>query len=212
MDVIGRKDRAAVCSSNPVEPLDPGGVISAIKPARRDMAERRQCFAQPLELGFENIEIVGWPGNEGDVFCICRDVGQAELAFAFLGTHLAQAQQPRQPAVAITIDGISKQARRPSTLLRTGPSTSLRTGFGEIEPAADQRLQPRLFARAVHSHHASEGVAVGDSDRIHAKFERAEHKLDRVRCSAEKRKRRSDAEFDISRAFDRRRRHVLAPH
>ena len=39
MDVVGRKDRAAVLLRQPVEPLDPRIVVAAIEPARRDMAK-----------------------------------------------------------------------------------------------------------------------------------------------------------------------------
>ena len=39
MDVVGCKNGAAVHPRDPVEPLDPRGVVAAIKPARGDMAK-----------------------------------------------------------------------------------------------------------------------------------------------------------------------------
>ena len=97
------------------------------------------------------------------------DVGEADFALAFFGAHLAEAEQPRQPAIAVAIDGISEQARR----------------IGEVEPAADQRLQPRTLAGAVHPDDAGERVAVGDPDRVIAELERGQRQLDRVRCAAQ---------------------------
>ena len=125
------------------------------------------------------------------------DIGQRQLAFAFLRPHLAQAEQPRQPAIAVAVDRISEQARR----------------VGQVEPAADQRLQPRALARAVHPHDAGERVAVGDADRVHAELERRQHQLDRVRRAAQEREGRASRQArQKATRGDRRGRHVVGPH
>ena len=130
-----------------------------------------------------------------------RDVGKAQLALAFLRPHLAEAEQPRQPAIAVAVDRISEQARR----------------IGQVEPAADQRPQPRARAGAVHPHHAGQRVAVGDADRVMPSCKRRQHQLDRVRRSAQEGERRADAKLDIRRrrrsaaAACRSRPHQLQP-
>ena len=111
-----------------------------------------------------------------------RDVVEAQLAFAFLGAHLAEAEQPRQPPIAVAVDRVE------------------RAGYGrigEIEPAADQRLHPDVRARAVHPHHAGQRVAVGDADRIIAEQQRRGDQLDRVRRAAQEGEGRGDAKLDI---------------
>ena len=114
------------------------------------------------------------------------DIGEAQLALALLRPHLAQAQQPRQPAIAVAVLRVSEQARR----------------IGQIEPAADQRLQPRLLRRAVHPHHPGQRVAVGDADRVHAELERRQHQLDRVRRAAQEGERAGHAKLDERRRRD----------
>ena len=147
------------------------------------------------------------------------DVLQRELAFALLGAHLAEAEQPRQPAIAVTVDRISEQAnvtcldfaRHERLSLPVRPERSRGT-FNQIEPAADQRLQARGLARTVHPHHASERVAVGDPEAIHAELERARHQFDRIRHPPQEGKRRGEPKLDERRTLDRGRRHVRAPH
>ena len=61
------------------------------------------------------------------------DVGQGQLALAFLGAHLAEAEQPRQPAIALAVDRIGEQAdgasarssRQPISGLMPAPSQAL---------------------------------------------------------------------------------------
>ena len=196
MDVVGRNDRAAIRPRQPVETLDPCLVAAAIKVGSRDVAKRGNGLAKPRQLGFEGIEIVTGPGDEGDAFTMLRDVLQHQLALALGRAHLAAAQQPRQSAIAVAVTGISEQRRR----------------IAKIEPAADQRLQPRFPGGAVQAHHAGQRVAVGDPEAIHAELERPKHQLDRVRGAAQEGERRSDAQLDVGRRLARRRRHVAAAH
>ena len=116
------------------------------------MAQRRQGFAQPRQFALEGVEIVARPGDEGDALGMRRDIGQRQLALALVGAHLAQAEQPRQPAIAVAVDRVGEQARR----------------VLKVEPAADQRPQPGALGGAVHPDHAGQRVAVGDADRVHA--------------------------------------------
>ena len=39
-----------------------------------------------------------------------RDILQGQLALALFGPHLAEAEQPRQAAIAVAVDGVGKQA------------------------------------------------------------------------------------------------------
>ena len=196
MDIVGGEDRAAVRARQPIQPLDPRRVVAAIKPARRGMAERRQCVAKPRQLGLEGVEIFVRPGDEGDAVGMLGDIAQRQFAFAFLGAHLAEAQEPRQAPVALAVDRVSEQARR----------------VGKVEAATDQRLEPRALAGAVHADDAGERVAVGDADPIHPQLERAQHQLDRVRRAAQEGEWRGDAKLDERRAGHRRRRHLAAAH
>ncbi len=77
MDVIGSEDRAAVCAGDPVEPLDPRIVVASVVPACRDVAERWNGVTKPWKLGFENVEIVLRPGNEGNAFRMPGNVREA---------------------------------------------------------------------------------------------------------------------------------------
>ena len=124
------------------------------------------------------------------------DVVQRQLAFALFGAHLAQAEQPRQPAIAVAVDRVSEQARR----------------IGQVEPAADQRLNPApLHALCMRTTPASvlrSATPIASMPSASA----VQHQLDRVRRPAQEGKGRRDAKLDIRRALDRRRRHVRAPH
>jgi len=108
---------------------------------------------------------------------------EAELAFAFLGTHLAEAQQPRQPAIAVAVDRISEKARR----------------IGKIEPTADQRPDPGASAGAVHPDDAGQRVAIGDADGVIAERQCRHHQLDCVRRAAQEGEWRRDTKLDICR-------------
>ncbi len=103
MDVVGRQDGAAMRSRQPVEPLDPRIVAAAIKPARRDVAERRQCFLQPRQFALERVEILAGPGDERNALGMAGDVLQRQVAFALFRPHLAEAEQPRQPAITVAV-------------------------------------------------------------------------------------------------------------
>ena len=92
MDIVGRQDGAAIGASDPVQPFDPGSVAAAIKPGRRDVTERWNGVTKPWKLGFERIEIVRRPGDEGDAVAMRGDVVEAQLAFTLVRAHLAEAQ------------------------------------------------------------------------------------------------------------------------
>src|SRR5689334_18982132 len=102
MNIVDRKDRAAVLARKAIEPLDPGIIVAAIKPARRDMAKRRQGIFETRQI--ERIEVVAGPGDEGYAVGVGRYVAQRQLALAFLGAHLAEAQEARQPAITLAVD------------------------------------------------------------------------------------------------------------
>ena len=147
--------------------------------------------AEPWQLGREIVEIISGQAMKAMPSACAATSAQRQLAFAFLRAHLAEAEQARQPAIALAVDRIGEQARR----------------VGQIEPAADQRLSaPRLCRRCASA--PLRPACCGRRSRSHPCRARApQHQLDRVRRPAQEGERRGDAELDISGA---RRRHVLA--
>ena len=105
MNVVGGEDHAAVPLGDPIEPLDPARIVTAIKPARRDMTKGSQCVAQSGQFLFKDIEIAVRPRNEGDAFPMRRDFGESQFTFALLGAHLTETEQPREAAIPIATTG-----------------------------------------------------------------------------------------------------------
>ena len=80
----------------PVEPLDPRQIVAAIEMRRRDMPQSTASASRSRrQFRFERVEILARPGDEGDALGMQRDFGQAEVAFALVGAHLAQADSIR---------------------------------------------------------------------------------------------------------------------
>ena len=196
MNVVGGEDGAPMLACQPVEPLDPGIVVAPVKPARRDddaMTSRRRVTAAALSKSEKSS-----PGQAMKAMpseCAATSL-ERQLALAFLGAHLAQAEQPGQPSIAVAIDRISEQARR----------------IGRVEPAADQRPDPRAAAGAVHAHHARPACS---GRRSRSRHNRAEVRSGPARSRPTRRagrKWRADAQLDIRRRHRRRRRRVAGPN
>jgi hypothetical protein len=77
------------------------------------------------------------------------DIVEKERARAFLGAHLAQREQPGKTAVSFAV---ARQAQQARAVL-------------QIEPCADDELEPHLLGRDVRTHDAGKRVAVGDGER-----------------------------------------------
>ena len=124
-----------------------------------------------------------------------RDVLQRQFARAFVRAHLAEAEQPRQPAISVAVDRVSEQRR----------------GIGQIEAAADHGRGSRvLHALCIRTTPASVLRSAMPMGQCPARARAGSAR--RVRRPAQKRERRSETEFDERRALDRRWRHVRPPH
>ena len=112
MDVVGGEDGPANRARQPVEPLDPRQIVAAVKVGGGDVAQLRQRRADRRQLRLERVNVLARPGDEGDALPMLRDVRQGQLALALDRPPLPQAEQPRQPGIAFTVDGVGEEFDR----------------------------------------------------------------------------------------------------
>ena len=185
--VVGGEDRQAMRLGHAVQSLDPRQIVAAIKMRRRDMAHPGKRRGQSGQCRLERTQILLGHGNERDVCRVERDFGQQQIALALGRSHLAQAEHPRQAAIAFAVDRVGQQRRR----------------IDRIDPAPDQRPHPRALGCAVQPHHSGQRVAVGDSDRVHPLLKPGQHQLDRIRRPAQEREWRRQPKLDERGAWQR---------
>ena len=175
-------------SRQPVEPLDPRQIVAAIEMRRGDMAQRRQSVLQPRQIGGEGVQVLARPGDEGDALRMVRDFGQRQVALALVGAHLAEAQQPRQPAIAVAVD----RGRRAGSARPSGRAGS-RSAAASPAPLAAlwMRTTPASVLRS-----ATPIASMPSSCACH-------HQFDRVRRAAQEAERRRHAQLDERRRRDR---------
>ncbi len=119
MDIIGGEDRAALGPRDPVEPLDPRHIVTAIEMCRGEVAQRRESLAQQAQFLLDLVEVLVGPGNEGDALGVRRDFIERDAAFALLRSHLAPAEKGREPAITVAVDGISEEGERSCFFVRS---------------------------------------------------------------------------------------------
>ena len=158
--------------------LHPGGEsVESGKPPRIVAAEQHGAgevaavavqageLAQPVVE--RRIVDVARRQDDGDqAFGILRQIVEGEIAFALCRAAIAGGQQPRQALVALDIHRIGEQG---ITVPR-------------LQARADEKLDPLLLRggmlvvvipdRRIGAHHAGQGVAVGDADRVVAELDR----------------------------------------
>jgi hypothetical protein len=125
-----------------------GGEIGTDPEVRRDSGGKAR---KAIVTG--RIRRLGRQHDDDLAFAVGDDIGIVEIAFALGSAALAEAQQPRQPAISGTDRGKGEQAI-----------------VGEIESAADNEPDPDLFRRMIREHDAGEAVAVGNRDHLMAEW------------------------------------------
>ena len=134
LHVIGGQDRQAGTPRQPVQPVDAGAVIAAIKIAGRDMAQGGQGLGQAGQTHAKCVKVIGGKGYQLHPFGMGRQIIQRDIARAFglplavHVVHLALGQQLTQPSIGCATAGIGQKC-----LTRH-----------QLHPAADDRAQLRL--------------------------------------------------------------------
>ena len=110
-----------------------------------------------------------------------RDVGERQVALAFLRAALTQRQEAAEAAVGFPVLRIADEAQ----------------AILEIETGADDEAKARLLGRHVRAHDAGERIAVGEAEPREAESFRLSHEFVRVRAPAQEREIRDHLQLGI---------------
>ncbi len=177
-DVIGGDHRRAVGLGHGRQLRQPVQVARAVATGRRQPDVAPQGPGDGPQLILERgLEMVRRHDEDHLALGVVQEVRPTQLALRLPGAPLADGQQPRQPAIGLTVGGIDQQAGRP---------------VGEIQAAAGQVADRRAGLRQVAlrppgPRRSGQRIAVADPDGLQAQRIGADHQLVRMRRAAQER-------------------------
>jgi hypothetical protein len=129
------------------------------------------------------VPVVGDKRDEDLALGVLCDIVEKERALALLGAHLADGEQAGETAVGLAV---ARQAQEAQVLL-------------QIEPRADDELQPDLLGGGVRAHDARKRIAVRDGERGKPQRLRLRDELLSVRGPAQEREVGRDLQLGVRR-------------
>ena len=183
--VVGGDQRHAAAGGEVGERAQAACVVGAEAPGGGEVGAAAEFAAQAVERARQRvIRPVRRDCDQNLTGAEFEQIGEMQRALALAGARLAARQQLRQPAPGGAVGGIAEHIGR---------------AVGEAEAGADQQAQAALFRRLVRTHHAGDGVVVGDADCGEAERGGDRHQFLGVAGAAQEREGGGGLQFGVAR-------------